>query len=89
MGLGWLLTLPSAAAFGAAAAAIALTGTPGVVVVLVALVAGSLGILALSRRSPVNRHNVTDDATVTVELRRTPPVPDRQFDDPPIVDRIA
>jgi len=89
MGLGWLLTLPSAAAFGAGAAAIALTGTLGVVVVLVALVAGSLGILALSRRSAVNRHNVTDDATVTVRLRRTPSVRSRQSDDPPVVDRIA
>jgi PiT family inorganic phosphate transporter len=87
MGLGWLLTLPSAAVLGAVAAAIALTGTMGVVLVLVALVAGSLGILSVSRRSSVNRHNVTDASTVTVQLRR-PPAP-RHSDDPPVVDKIA
>ena len=84
---GWLLTLPSAAALGAVAAAIALTGTVGVVLVLVALVAGSLGILRVSRRSSVNRHNVTDASTVTVQLRRPPAR--RPSDDPPVVDKIA
>ena len=89
IGVGWMLTLPSAAALGAVAAGIALTGTLGVVVVLAALVAGSLGIFAVSRRSSVNRHNVTDATTVTVRLRRTPAAQDRPSGEPPVVDRIA
>ncbi len=88
MGMGWLLTLPSSAMLGAAAAAIALTGPVGVAAVLAALVAGSLGILVVSRRSAVNRHNVTDASTVTVQLRRPHPVR-RRSDEPPVVDRIA
>ena len=42
---GWLLTLPAAALVGAVAAAIALTGTSGVVIVFVALLAGAAGHL--------------------------------------------
>src|SRR6478609_8630572 len=89
IGVGWMLTLPSAAALGAVAAGIALTGTLGVVVVLAALVAGSLGIFAVSRRSSVNRYNVAAATTETVRLRRTPAAQDRPSGEPPVVDRIA
>jgi PiT family inorganic phosphate transporter len=67
---GWLLTLPAAALFGAAAAAVALTGPFGVVLVLVALVVGTTTIVAISRRTAVNRHNVSDSCEVTVRLGR-------------------
>jgi PiT family inorganic phosphate transporter len=89
IGVGWMLTLPSAAALGALAAGIALTGTVGVVIVLAALVAGSLGIFAVSRRSSVNRHNVGDGTTVTVQLRRPPAARRPASGEPPVVDRIA
>jgi len=67
---GWLLTLPAAALFGAVAAAIALTGPLGVVIVLVALLAGTAGIVAISRRTAVNRHNVNESRDVTVKFSR-------------------
>ncbi len=101
MGVGWLLTLPSAAVLGAVAAAIAQTGIVGVIVVLLSLLGGSIGILTVSRRSAVNRHNVTDASTVTVQLRRgtrarrrpggTPPAVEvpSTVDVPPAVDRPA
>ncbi|MEP6561394.1 MAG: inorganic phosphate transporter, partial [Nakamurella sp.] len=63
---GWLLTLPAAALVGAAAAAIALTGTIGIIVVFAALVAGAGAIYALSKRSPVDSKNVNDSADVTI-----------------------
>jgi len=67
---GWLLTLPAAALFGAVGAAIALTGPVGVVIVLVALLAGTTTIVAISRRTAVNRHNVNDSRDVTVKFGR-------------------
>jgi len=70
---GWLLTLPAAAFFGAVAAAVALTGTFGVVMVLVALVVGTTTIVAISRRTAVNRHNVNDSRDVTVRISRSFP----------------
>ena len=51
---GWLLTLPAAALVGGAAAAIALTGTLGLVLVFIALLAGAGVIYAISRRAPVS-----------------------------------
>jgi PiT family inorganic phosphate transporter len=69
---GWVLTLPAAALFGAAAAAIALTGPIGVLVVLGALLAGTGAILVISRRTAVTRHNVTEARDVTVRFSRTP-----------------
>ena len=69
---GWMLTLPAAALFGAAAAAIALTGPIGVLIVLVALIAGTGAILTISRRTAVTRHNVTDARDVTVRFSRVP-----------------
>jgi PiT family inorganic phosphate transporter len=67
-----MLTLPAAALFGAAAAAIALTGPIGVLIVLVALIAGTGAILTISRRTAVTRHNVTDARDVTVRFSRVP-----------------
>ena len=63
---GWLLTLPAAALVGGVAAAIALTGTLGLVLVFVALLAGAGAIYAISRRAPVDSANVNDSADVTI-----------------------
>jgi PiT family inorganic phosphate transporter len=63
---GWLLTLPAAALVGGAAAAIALTGTLGLVLVFVALLAGAGVIYAVSRRAPVSSDNVNDSAEVVI-----------------------
>jgi PiT family inorganic phosphate transporter len=63
---GWLLTLPAAALVGGAAAAIALTGTLGLVLVFVALIAGAGVIYAISRRAPVSSENVNDSAEVVI-----------------------
>jgi PiT family inorganic phosphate transporter len=54
------LTLPAAAAVGAAAAWLASTGTVGTIVVALALIASAAGIYAASRRRPINAHNVND-----------------------------
>ena len=72
---GWLLTLPAAALVGGVAAAIALTGTIGVVIVFVALLAGA----GASTRSPgaprSTAHNVNDSADVTIRVGRGSPAP--------------
>jgi PiT family inorganic phosphate transporter len=60
MALAWLLTLPAAAAVGAAAGWLAGTGPVGVVIVALVLIATSAGIYAASRRSPVTANNVND-----------------------------
>jgi inorganic phosphate transporter, PiT family len=60
MALAWLLTLPAAAAVGAAAGWLAFTGPIGVVIVALVLIAASAGIYAASRRSPVSASNVND-----------------------------
>jgi PiT family inorganic phosphate transporter len=60
MALAWLLTLPAAAAVGAAAGWLAGTGPVGVVIVALVLIATSAGIYAASRRSPVTADNVND-----------------------------
>ena len=62
----WLLTLPAAAVFGAIAAAIALTGTLGLILVFVALLAGGGAIWAISRRAPVSADNVNDSPDVVI-----------------------
>ena len=67
---GWLLTLPAAAVFGAVAAAVALTGPFGVVIVLVALLVGTVTIVAISRRTAVNRHNVNESRDVDGQVRQ-------------------
>ncbi len=78
---GWLLTLPAAALVGAAAAAIALTGTTGVIVVFIALLAGALAIYAISRRAPVSSENVNDSADVVINPEIPPADPDQRTPD--------
>jgi PiT family inorganic phosphate transporter len=63
---GWLLTLPAAALAGGVSAAIAGTGTLGLVIVFAGLVAGSAAIYAISRRAPVSADNVNDSADVVI-----------------------
>ena len=58
--LAWTFTLPAAAVMGAAASALAETGTVGVVVVAVGAVAVASGIYSASRRAPVTAANVND-----------------------------
>jgi uncharacterized membrane protein len=65
-----LLTLPAATGFGAIAAWVALSGPVGVVVIVAALLAGSLGIFAISRRTAVNHSNVNDSRDVVVQFGR-------------------
>jgi len=67
---GWLLTLPAAAVVGGAAAAVALTGTIGIILVFAALVAGSGVIYGISKRSPVSSENVNDSPDVTINPER-------------------
>jgi PiT family inorganic phosphate transporter len=69
---GWLLTLPAAALVGGVAAAIALTGTVGLVLIFVALLVGSGTIYAISKRAPVSSDNVNDSADVTINPAREP-----------------
>jgi PiT family inorganic phosphate transporter len=74
---GWLLTLPAAGLVGGIAAAIALTGTIGLIVVFAALIAGSATIWTISRRAPVSSENVNDSPDVVINpdksTLRTPP----------------
>ncbi len=78
---GWVLTLPAAALVGAVAAAIALTGTTGVVIVFVALMTGALAIYAVSRRAPVSSANVNDSADVVINPETPPSDPDSRTPD--------
>jgi PiT family inorganic phosphate transporter len=68
---GWLLTLPAAALVGGIAAAVALTGTIGLIIVFAALIAGAGVIYVISKRSPVDSHNVNDSADVTINPEKT------------------
>ena len=63
---GWLLTLPAAGLMGGISAAIAVTGTIGLVIVFAALVAGSAVIWTISRRAPVSSENVNDARDVVI-----------------------
>jgi len=69
---GWLLTLPAAALIGGVAAAIALTGTVGLVLIFVALLVGAGTIYAISKRAPVSSGNVNDSADVTINPAKVP-----------------
>jgi len=60
MAIAWTLTLPSAAIVGGLAAAVALTGTVGIIVVALAAAALAAGIYLLSRRNPIDSRNVND-----------------------------
>jgi PiT family inorganic phosphate transporter len=68
---GWLLTLPAAALVGGIAAAVALTGTIGLIIVFAALIAGAGAIYVISKRSPVDSHNVNDSPDVTINPEKT------------------
>jgi PiT family inorganic phosphate transporter len=58
--VAWLLTLPTAAAFGAVAAWMAATGPLGTIIVVLVLVGVAGGIYAASRRRPVTADNIND-----------------------------
>ncbi len=62
MALAWLFTLPAAAAMGAIAGILAKSGTVGTVIVIVLAVAAAAGMYLISRRKPVNAHNVNEAA---------------------------
>lgn len=61
MFVAWGLTLPAAGLVGAGAEFLTKQGPWGIAAVAVLLVAGSAVIWALSRRKPVDHHNVTAD----------------------------
>jgi PiT family inorganic phosphate transporter len=61
MVLAWVFTLPAAALAGAAASAVAKTGTAGLTLVAIAAIVIGLGFYALSRRAPVTPNNVNDE----------------------------
>ncbi|MGW1882018.1 anion permease [Streptomyces sp. NPDC001970] len=61
MFVAWGLTLPAAAAVGAAAEFLTSQGAWGIAAVALLLIAGSGVIWSLSRRKPVDHTNVTDD----------------------------
>ncbi|MEU7005742.1 inorganic phosphate transporter [Streptomyces sp. NPDC046332] len=87
MFVAWGLTLPAAGLVGAGAEFLTKQGPWGVAAVAVLLVAGSAVIWALSRRKPVDHHNVTDDeidgepaGVVTTAIAAvTPPAPAGAF----------
>jgi PiT family inorganic phosphate transporter len=60
MAIAWILTLPAAAAVGAASAWLASTGTVGTVIVALVAIAVGGGIYAASRRRPITAENVND-----------------------------
>ncbi len=61
MAVAWILTLPAAALVGAGAEFLTQQGPWGIAAVAVLLIAGSGTIWKLSRRQPVDHHNVTAD----------------------------
>ena len=69
--LGWLITIPAAAAVGALAALVALSGTVGVVVDTVVAVGVIVGIFVYARRNRVDARNVHDEPTVLVRPKRS------------------
>jgi inorganic phosphate transporter, PiT family len=60
MAVAWILTLPAAAAVGAASAWLASTGTVGTIIVALVAIAVGGGIYAASRRRPITAENVND-----------------------------
>lgn len=66
MAITWLVTLPCAAAVGAATAAITLLGTGGVIAAMVLLAGGVITVFALARRNKVTADNVHDMPDVQV-----------------------
>jgi hypothetical protein len=48
-----------------------LTGTIGLIIVFAALIAGAGAIYVISKRSPVDSHNVNDSPDVTINPEKT------------------
>ncbi|MFG3285831.1 anion permease [Streptomyces sp. NPDC048111] len=67
MAVAWILTLPAAGLVGAGAEFLTQQGTWGIAAVAVLLIAGSGTIWKLSRREPVDAHNVTADEAPAAE----------------------
>ncbi|RZU64678.1 PiT family inorganic phosphate transporter [Microterricola gilva] len=75
IGVGWLLTLPAAAAVGAVAAFVALLGPIGIIIDTVVGVAVILGIFLRSRRNEISHHNVVSevaDSGLAVQISTNP-----------------
>ena len=69
--LGWLITIPAAAAVGALAAFVALGGPVGVAIDTVVALAVIVGIFLYARRNRVDARNVHDEPTVLVRPKRS------------------
>jgi len=69
--LGWLITIPAAAAVGAIAAFVALSGTVGIIVDTVVAVGVIAGIFLYARGNRVDARNVHDEPTVLVRPKRS------------------
>ncbi len=74
MAVAWLVTLPAAAAVGAAAAFVAQQGTIGEILVLAALILASTWIWLVSRRNAVSADNVNESSDVTLSQPPAQPV---------------
>lgn len=72
IGVGWLLTLPAAAAVGAAAALLASTGPVGILVDTVLGIAVIVAIFVISARSQVTSGSVVSEVDAAVSAVRTP-----------------
>jgi PiT family inorganic phosphate transporter len=72
IGVGWLLTLPAAAAVGAAAALLASTGPVGIVIDAVLGLGVIVAIFVISSRSQVTSGSVVSEVDAAVGAIRTP-----------------
>jgi PiT family inorganic phosphate transporter len=72
IGIGWLLTLPAAAAVGAAAALLANLGPVGIVIDAVLGLAVVVAIFVISSRNRVNSGSVVSEVDAAVGAVRTP-----------------
>jgi PiT family inorganic phosphate transporter len=64
MVLAWIVTVPAAALVAGVATLIVSTGAIGTVIVVLAAFGGMATFWWLSRRTPVTRHTVNEDADV-------------------------
>jgi PiT family inorganic phosphate transporter len=72
IGVGWLLTLPAAAAVGAAAALLASTGPVGILIDAVLGLAVIVAIFVISARNQVTSGSVVSEVDAAVGAVRTP-----------------
>jgi PiT family inorganic phosphate transporter len=72
IGVGWLLTLPAAAAVGAAAALLASAGPVGILIDAVLGIAVIVAIFAISARNQVTSGSVVSEVDDAVSAIRTP-----------------